>query len=114
MWIDAPLLAGPGRRHADPARAVGVVLALPVPVELDLHPAVLVGEDLLAGIADDDGRLRPLDAGLGVVRAGRNGSAAGMHSNVFLYDRRRLVAGGIGIAHGGEVLDSGQDVRRCR
>ena len=44
---------------ANPAGAVGVVLALAVPVKLHLHPAVLVREDLLARRADDDGRLRP-------------------------------------------------------
>ena len=48
MWIIAPVLAGPGGADAHPAGAVGVVLALAVPVELHLHPAVLVGEDLLA------------------------------------------------------------------
>jgi hypothetical protein len=58
---DTPLLVRPGGSDADPARAVGVVLPLPVSVELDLHAAALVGEDLLAGRADDDGRPRPLD-----------------------------------------------------
>ena len=68
----APLLAGPGRADADPAGAVGVVLALAVPVELHLHAAVLVGEDLLAGRADDDGGLRALHD-----RLGRDAAAAG-------------------------------------
>ncbi len=57
----APVLAGPWIRHANPARRVLVVLALAIPVELDLHAAVLVGIDLLARRADDDRRLRALD-----------------------------------------------------
>ena len=65
MWIVPHCLPAQTGPDADPARAVGVVLALAVPVELDLHPAVLVGEDLLAGRADHDGRLRPLDERLG-------------------------------------------------
>ncbi len=47
-------------RDADPAGAVLVLLAEPVPVELHLHPPVLVGVDLLAGGTDDDRRLRSL------------------------------------------------------
>src|SRR5207245_4175169 len=34
-----PILAGPGRRHADPAGAILVLLALAVPVELNLDAA---------------------------------------------------------------------------
>src|SRR5262249_23650996 len=55
-----PLVARPCRPDADPARAVGVVLPLAVPVKLDLHPPILIGEDLLALRAADDRRLRPL------------------------------------------------------
>ena len=58
---EAPLLARPRARHAHPARALVVVLAEVVPVELDLHAAVLVDEDLLAARADDDGRLRAVN-----------------------------------------------------
>src|SRR5262245_11063378 len=57
----APLLACPHGPDADPAGAVGVVLALAVPVGLDFDPAVLVAEDLLPTGANDDGRLRPQD-----------------------------------------------------
>ncbi len=69
----APVLARPGVRDAHPAGAVFVVLAVAVPVELHLHPAVLVGVDLVARRADDDGRLRALDEGLarGAAAAGR-------------------------------------------
>ena len=57
----AVALAGPGLRDAHPARAVLVLLAEPVPVELDLDPAVLVGLDLVAAGTDDDRRLRAGD-----------------------------------------------------
>ena len=75
----APLLAGPGRADAHPAGAVGVVLALAVPVELHFHAAVLVGEDLFAARADHDRRLRvPDDARASGVAAGAGtGSARG-------------------------------------
>ena len=42
-----------------------VLLAVAVPVELDLHAAVLVGEDLLARRAHHHRGLRPLHEGLG-------------------------------------------------
>src|SRR5262249_10560260 len=57
----APGGAGPGLRDADPAGAVLVALAMPVPVELHLHPAILVGEDLLARGAGHSRGLRPAD-----------------------------------------------------
>src|SRR5262249_34323447 len=57
----APALAGPGLRHPQPARAVLVPLALAIPEELHLHPAVLVDVDLLAAGADHRGRLHAVD-----------------------------------------------------
>ena len=56
----APSLARPAVRHAHPARTVFIVLAQPVPVELHLDAAILVGPDFLAGLADDHGGLRSL------------------------------------------------------
>ena len=100
-----------GVADAGPARAVGVVLALAVPGELDLDPAVLVGEDLVSRIADDDGRLGPLDDGPG-SRPGRPERQGGGDAlKRVLVDRRRVGAARVGIAHGGEVRDPGQDVR---
>src|SRR4029450_1463101 len=55
----APALACPRVRDAHPARALLVTLALAVPVELDLHPPVLVGVDLFARNAYDFRRLHP-------------------------------------------------------
>src|SRR5690606_9180447 len=54
----APVLAGPVLRHADPAGAVFVALVVAVPVEVHLHPAVLVGPDFLTFRADHQGGLR--------------------------------------------------------
>ena len=61
----APLFAGPRLRGADPARALIVVLAHPVPVELDFDPAVFVGVNLLARWTDHHRGLRPLHQVLG-------------------------------------------------
>src|SRR5262249_10928997 len=55
-----PSPAGPGLGHADPARAVPISLSLAIPVELHLHPTVLVAEELPARRADNG---RGLDAG---------------------------------------------------
>src|SRR5262249_21262644 len=46
--------------HSQPAGAVEIVLAVPVPVKLDFDAAELVRKDLFAGRADDHGRLGPL------------------------------------------------------
>src|SRR5439155_1551903 len=59
-----PGRARPRLRHAHEARALLVLLPLAVPVELHLHAPVLVGPDLLALGADDDGGLRAGDVGL--------------------------------------------------
>ena len=59
----APRRARARLGDADPARAAVVVAAAAVPVEAHLDAAVLVGVDLLAGRADDDGRLDPVEDG---------------------------------------------------
>ena len=56
--LEPPPLAGPRLGRPQPARAVLVRLAQPVPDELHLHPAVLVGVDLLPARADHYGGLR--------------------------------------------------------
>src|SRR5947208_16689868 len=55
--------AGPGRRHANPAGAVAVVLALAIPGKLNFDAAVFVGEDFLAGGTHHHGGLRSVNAG---------------------------------------------------
>src|SRR5450830_1379483 len=59
----ASVLAGPGLRHAYPARAVFVGLVVAVPVKMHLHAAVLVGPDFFAFGADYQGGLRAFDDG---------------------------------------------------
>ena len=92
MWIIPQPLPAQIGGDADPARAVRVELPLAVPVELDLHAAVLVGEDLLALRADDDGGLRAAHGRPGVSACGPERHGRGMQSNRFWYskvDRRR-------------------------
>ncbi len=55
--LGAPRRPRPRVQHADPARAVLVLLAHPVPVELHLDAALGVRVDLLALGADDHGRV---------------------------------------------------------
>ncbi len=73
--VEAPAPTGDGLDAANPARAFFVVLALTVPVELDLHAAVFIGIDFLALGSDDHGGLRPLDDRLGsdALRTERHG-----------------------------------------
>ena len=66
----APALAGPRVGDAYPAGAVLVGFTVAVPVELDLDLPVLVGPDLFAGFADDDG-------GLGTPGSGHWGFCVG-------------------------------------
>ena len=58
-----PCLPGPGGRDPDPTGAVLVLGAESIPVELDLHPPVLVGPDFLAGLPHHE-------CGLGAVNPG--------------------------------------------
>ena len=58
----APLRARPERGNPHPAGAVDVVLTLAVPMELDLHPSVLIDIDFLSGWAHHHGRLHPAHA----------------------------------------------------
>ncbi len=51
----APPLAGVDLRDADPARRVFVAFSFAVPVELDLHPTVLVAVDFFASRTGDHG-----------------------------------------------------------
>src|SRR5262245_47255775 len=60
-----PVGAGPRAGDADPATRVLILLAIAVPMELHLHPAVLVGPDLLTGGSDHLCGLRTCQRGLG-------------------------------------------------
>ena len=63
IWMKPEAAAGPALRHPHEAGAVLVLLAQPVPVELDFDPRILVGENLLARRPDDRCRLRPAHDG---------------------------------------------------
>ena len=88
----APALAGPVLADPYPAGAVGVVLAVAVPMELNFDPSVLVGEDFLAGGSDHHGRLgalhnRPERAARRSV--GQSGRNAGETVRVLVRRQRR-------------------------
>src|SRR5215471_19855073 len=57
----APVTSSPRSPHTDPAGTISVVLAATVPVELDFHTAVLVGEDFFPCRANDGRGVRPVD-----------------------------------------------------
>ncbi len=73
----APVGAAPNLTDTHPTARVLVGLAVAVPVELELHPAVLVGPDFLPGLAYDPGGLRAVDDRLGRGRAGSVRDLAG-------------------------------------
>src|SRR5262249_29962295 len=105
---DAPVLAGPVLRDADPAGAVLVLLALAVPEELDLDPAVLVGVDLLALGPDHDGGLRALDERLGGGAGGAERHRVGDAGEGVAVVRAGAVAAVAAV--GGRVLHGGEGV----
>src|SRR5262249_24207089 len=107
---DAPLLAGPQGADADPAGAVLVELAVAVPVELDLHAAVLVGEDLLAVGADDDGGLGAVDAGPGRPPRRPEGQGRRDALELVAVDDRAGLLRGVRAGHAGGVGQAGQHV----
>src|ERR1051326_2394354 len=104
----APFLAGERLRHAHPAGAVLVGLAVAVPVELQLDAAVLVGVDVLAGRADHARGLRALHDRLGREPRRPEGRRARDRLQAAA-EARGLASGGEG-AHGGGVAHRGDDV----
>src|SRR5690606_22296706 len=85
-YVDAAEVgAGPRLADADPARAVLVALALAVPGELHLHPAVLIGPDLLAGRTGHDRALRA-----GHDRLGRDERRPERHRRGLHLDRAEI------------------------
>src|SRR5262249_47674235 len=87
-----PILPGPRVGDTHPARAGFVVPGVTVPVELDFHPAVDVGPDLLAGLADHGRSLRAGDAGLGREAPGPERRLARNRDESALVNRFRRAA----------------------
>ena len=55
---EAPLLARPWLRDANPATAILVLIVVAIPIEMHLNPTVFVGVNLLSSRTDDHRRLR--------------------------------------------------------
>jgi hypothetical protein len=100
----------PGLAHADPARAMRVAQALAVPMELDLHAAVLVGVDLFTWRPHDDRRLDTVDPRPG--RASQRAEGDRRRDDLEAVRIRRPVGGlGIvGVRHPRAVLDAQDEV----
>src|SRR5208282_3934405 len=118
--IDDDLLAHPGYDHSaeplashllgdpDPAGALVVLLALAIPEELNLDPAILVDVDLLTRRAGHDGGLNALDHRLGCGPGGAvddRGRDAGEEVVIGGAVRGRSVTG-----LGGRMADRGDHV----
>ena len=86
----APGLAGPGLADPDPAGVVLVALAQPVPVEVHLDPAVLVGVDLLPGRPHHDCGVQAIDhrPRRGAARAKGDGTVHGREATPVARFRR--------------------------
>src|SRR5262249_22025824 len=105
----APVLSGPRRGHAQPARAVLVPLPLTVPEELHLHAAVLVDVDLLAPRPDDHRRLHAVhDRTRCMARRAEEDGRIDAFEVVLVGDFAVLA---LAVALAGMVADAGQDVR---
>src|SRR5262245_30823689 len=83
----------------------------PVPVELHLHPAVLVGKDLLAigPGADHDGGLRSLNQRLGRLPQGSIRQGQRRRGEVVVIAKAAYLAGAIS-AQVGDVDDTGEQI----
>ncbi|MCY1515350.1 hypothetical protein D9M68_499330 [compost metagenome] len=93
MVHGAEVGAGPGTRHAHPARAVFVALAVAVPAELHLHAAVLVDPDVFAGRPDHGGGLRALRARHARDAARAERERGGLHAEMKAVLARHAAAG---------------------
>src|SRR5690606_26556376 len=102
--------------RADPARRLVVELALEVPVELDLHAAVLVCVDLLARRPRHARRLHAVDAGpRGAARStealiARHDLEADAAALIARLDRQRVLALAIRLFEAEVELEADDDV----
>src|SRR5712692_2552876 len=106
-----PILPGPRVGDADPTGALVVLFAYAVPEELYLHPAVLIGVDLLAAGSHDHGHLGSLhkrprrEPGRTKGHGGRDAD-----KGVRVTLARATRAGAVGLAHRGGMMDFGEHV----
>src|SRR5256885_145002 len=61
----APFLPRPVLGNSYPTGRILVGFVVTIPMKMDFHPGMFVGVNFFASRTDDDGRLRPLDDGLG-------------------------------------------------
>src|SRR5262249_54856644 len=93
-----------------PARAIGVLLALAVPVELNLGPAVFVGEDGFAGRADPGGGLQALHYRLRRDARWPERQAGGQARELVSVNQLIAFAGTVVGPEPGRMLDAGNHV----
>src|SRR5208283_1589816 len=106
-----PILASPGLRNADPAGALVILLAQPVPEELNFHSTVFVRVNFLAGGPNDDGGLKALDNRLGSESLRAEGNADRYTRKVVAIGFLGIATGtGVAIADGGRMCNFGQKV----
>ena len=113
----APALAGPGHHRAHPAGGALVALALPVPVELHPDAAVLVGVDLLPFRPDHGGGVDPGDLWPGSRERRAVGLALGHRGKghaVGPLPRRELPGERLHPRQGAVLGEQAQAVRRAR
>ena len=110
----APALAGPDLTDPNPARAVGILLTLSVPVKLHFHPAILVAKDLLAGRTDHGRRLGSSDRRFGGTADGPVRQRCRNASEAILVVVTDVATASVIAAQASDVLDSRQQVRAVR
>ena len=109
--LRAKLRAGERLRHADPAGALLVLLAVAVPVKLHLDPAVFVGVDLLAGGPHDERRLHRAGGPGRLLLAPPHGLEGHGRKGVFVFKRPAgLLRGLVGAANARGVTHAGQEI----
>src|SRR5277367_2246914 len=110
----APLLTGPGGADTNPAGRIAIVLSHAVPVELNFLPAVLVGENLLAGGTDYDRCLAAVYKGPRRLARRTVSEAEGDAGEVVAVVRFDRVAVGAEIAFFRGMIDGDQHVEAVR
>src|SRR5262249_15362484 len=106
----SPFLAGPEGTDANPARAIGVVLAVAVPAKLDFYPALLFRQDLHARRSDAHGRLRAIHDRLGGLPRRTKGHRQRYALEAVLVIPAKIAGGTIVARQRGRVLHTFQQI----